>query len=197
MTRFTLLLILLISVTSTSFAKKDINAWKKEKTLDQQYVVFKENLNFWNGSYFLKDAQLTQFFSAVTDSIAVIEKEVLDNKNQVSLLQNELNTKIEEVGKIQAELNATIKRVNSITVFGMNINKSVYSLFMYLFILGVLVLAGMIFLLYKRSNKITRYTKNEFNELKEEFETHKKNSLDRYTKMNMELHKTRMALNKK
>ncbi len=179
MTRFTLILILLISVTSISFAKKDINAWKKEKTLNQQYVVFKENLNFWNDSYFLKEAQLTQFFSAVTDSIAVLEKEVLDNKNQISSLQNELNTKIEEVGKIQAELNASIKRVNSITVFGMNINKITYSLFMYLFILGVLMLAGMVFLLYKRSNKITRYTKNEFNELKEEFETHKKNSLDR------------------
>ncbi len=197
MTRFTLILILLISVTSISFAKKDINAWKKEKTLNQQYVVFKKNLNFWNGSYFLKEAQLTQFFSAVTDSIAVLEKEVLDNKNQIASLQNELNTKIEEVGKIQTELNASIKRVNSITVFGMNLNKSVYSLFMYLFILGVLVLAGIFFLLYKRSNKITRYTKNEFNELKEEFETHKKNSLDRYTKMNMELHKTRMAFNKK
>ncbi len=197
MTRFTLLLILLISIASTSFAKKDINAWKKEKTLNQQYVVFKENLNFWNGSYFLKEAQLTQFFSAVTDSIAVLEKEVLDNKNQIVSLQNELNTKIKEVGKIQAELNASIKRVNSITIFGMNINKSVYSLIMYLFILGVLMLTGMVFLLYKRSNKITRYTKNEFNELKEEFEMHKKNSLDRYTKMNMELHKTRMALNKK
>ena len=154
MTRFTLLLILLISVTSTSFAKKDKNAWKKEKTLNQQYVVFKSNLNFWNGSYFLKEAQLSQFFSAVTDSIAVLEKEVLDNKNQALSLQNELNEKIEEIEKIQIELNESIKQVNSIRVFGMNINKSVYSLFMYLFILGVLVLAGMVFLLYKRSNKI-------------------------------------------
>ncbi len=197
MTRFTLLLILLISVTSFSFAKKDVNAWKKEKTLNQQYVVFMNNLNFWNGSYFLKEAQLTEFYNALTDSISVLQKEVLDNKDQMFSLQNELNAKIEEVEKIQTELNESIKRVNSITIFGVNINKSVYSLIMYLFILGVLMLAGMVFLLYKRSNKITRYTKNEFNELKEEFEIHKKNSLDRYTKMNMELHKTRMALNKK
>ena len=197
MTRFTLLLILLISVTSTSFAKKDINAWKNEKTLNKQYVVFKKNLNFWNDSYFLKEAQLTEFYNALTDSISVLQKEVLDNKNQVLSLQNELNARIEEVEKIQIELNESIKQVNSIRVFGMIVNKTVYSLTMYLFILGVLVLAGIVFLLYKRSNKITRYTKNEFNELKEEFEIHKKNSLDRYTKMNMELHKTRMALNKK
>ncbi len=197
MTRFTLLLILLISVTSISFAKKDVNAWKKEKTLNQQYVVFKKNLNYWSGSYFLKETQLTEFYNALTDSISVLQKEVLDNKDQMFSLQNELKAKIEEVEKIQTELNESMKQVNSIRVFGMIVNKTVYSLTMYLFILGVLVLAGMVFLLYKRSNKITRYTKNEFNELKEEFETHKKNSLDRYTKMNMELHKTRMALNKK
>ena len=197
MKRFTLLLFLLISISFISFAKKDINAWKKEKTLNQQYVVFKKNLNYWSGSYFLKETQLNEFYSALTDSISLLQKEVLENKNQISLLQNELNTKIKEAEKIQTELNESIKQVNSIQVFGMNVNKTVYSLFMYLFILGVLVVAGMVFLLYKRSISVTRLTKIEFAELKEEFEIHKKNSLDRYTKMNMELHKTRMALNKK
>ena len=197
MKRFILFLILLIFVTSISFAKKDINAWKSEENLNQQYVVFKKNLNFWDGSYFLKEFQLNQFYNAVSDSIAVLEKEVLDNKNQALSLQNELNSKIKEAEKIQTELNGSIKRENSIRVFGMNVNKSVYSLSMYMFILGVLVLAGIVFLLYKRSNKITRHTKNDFNELKEEFETHKKNWMERFTKMNTELHRTRMKLNKK
>ena len=197
MKRFTLLLFLLISITIVSFAKKDINAWKNEKTLNQQYVVFKENLNFWSGSYFLKEFQLTQFYNALTDSIAVLDKKVLDNKNRVLSLQDELSSKIEEVEKIQTELNGSIKRENTISVFGTSVNKSVYSLSMYMFILGVLVLSVLIFVLYKRSIKVTRYTKNEYNELKEEFEIHKKNSLERYTKMNMELHKTRMKLNKR
>jgi len=197
MKRFTLLLFLLISVTIISFAKKDVNAWKNEKTLNQQYSVFKKNLNYWNGSYYLKELQLNQFYNAVHDSISVLEREVLDNKNRVISLQNKLDSKIEESENIQAELNASIKRENSIRVFGMNLNKSVYSLSMYIFILGVLVLAAMVFLLYRRSIVVTLRTKNEFNELKEEFEIHKKNSLERYTKMNMELHKTRMKLNKK
>ena len=197
MKRFTLLLFLLIPITLLSFAKKDVNAWKNEKTLNQQYSVFKKNLNFWNDSYFLTEYQLNQFYNALRDSITVFENEVLDNKSNILLLQNELNEKKQETEKIQTELDGSIKRENSIRVFGLDINKTVYSLTMYLVILGVLALAGVVFLLYKRSNKITRHTKKEFNELKEEFEIHKKNSLDRYTKMNMELHKTRMALNKK
>jgi len=197
MKRFTILLFLLISITIISFAKKDVNAWKNEKTMNQQYSIFKKNLNYWNGSYYLKELQLNQFYNAVHDSISVLEREVLDSKNRVISLQNELNSKIEEAGNIQAELNASIKRENSIRVFGMNLNKSVYSLSMYIFILGVLVLAAMVFLLYKRSIAVTLRTKSEFKELKEEFEIHKKNSLERYTKMNMELHKTRMKLNEK
>ena len=197
MKRFTLLLFLLIFTTLLSFAKKDVNAWKNEKNLNQQYSVFKKNLNFWNDSYFLTEYQLNQFYNALRDSITVFENEVLDNKSNILLLQNELNEKTQETEKIQTELDGSIKRENSIRVFGMNINKTGYSLTMYLVILGVLALAGIVFLLYKRSNNITRHTKKEFNELKEEFEIHKKNSLDRYTKMNMELHKTRMALNKK
>jgi len=197
MKRFTILLFLMISITIISFAKKDVNAWKNEKTMNQQYSTFKKNLNYWNGSYYLKELQLNQFYNAVHDSISVLEREVLDSKNRVISLQNELNSKIEEAGNIQAELNASIKRENSIRVFGMNLNKSVYSLSMYIFILGVLVLAAMVFLLYKRSRAVTLRTKSEFKELKEEFEIHKKNSLERYTKMNMELHKTRMKLNEK
>lgn len=187
----------MVSISLISFAKKDIHAWKSEKNLNQQYSVFKENLNFWSGSYFLEELQLDQFYNAVSDSIAVLEKKVVDGKSQVIRLQNDLNAKIKQTEEIQNELNASITRENSISVLGMNVNKSVYTFSLYMFILGVLVLSGFVFLLYKRSNIITRRINNDYNELKEEFEIQKKNSLERYTKINMELHKTRLELNKK
>lgn len=197
MKRYTVLFVLMLTIVFCSSAKKDINAWKSEKNLDQQYIVFKNNLNFWNGSYFLDESQLNQFYDAITDSIFVLEKTVQEKESQINSLQNELDSKIIEVEEIQKQLNKSIKLENSIDVFGMNINKNVYSFSMYIFILGVLILAGFVFLMFKRSNTVTIRTKKDYNEIKEEFEVHKKNSLDRYTKMNMELHKTRMELNKK
>ena len=68
---------------------------------------------------------------------------------------------------------------------------------MYLLIAGVLVLAGFVFLLYKRSLVVMHRTKKEYNELKKEYEAHKKSALERYTKINMELHQTRLELKKK
>jgi hypothetical protein len=122
---------------------------------------------------------------------------VVEKSNKITSLQNELNAQKALTNETQLKLDKSVKLQDSITVLGMGIKKGVYTFSMYAFILGVLFLAGLVFLLYKRSNTVTVRTKKEYNELKEEFEAHKKFALDRYTKMNMELHKTRMDLNKR
>ncbi len=196
MKKYILLSIALLTMFASSFAK-DINAWKSEKTLEQQYSVFKENLNFWNGSYFLNEKQLNEFYTALTDSVTVLENEITQKAGAVNSLQNELNSANQQLQNAKKELDTSVKNQNAISVFGMNVEKSIYTLIMSLIILGLLVFVGIVFLLYKRSNKVTHRTKKDYNELKEEFEVHKKNALERYTKLNMELHHTRMELNKR
>ncbi|HYQ57905.1 MAG TPA: hypothetical protein VEP89_11230 [Draconibacterium sp.] len=176
---------------------KDINAWKEEKTLPDQYRVFKENLNFWNGSYFMKENQLDDFYGAFKDSVGVLENSINQKNVEIGNLVNDVRSRDNQLSVLQQQLDESLKLQNSIGLLGMNINKNVYSASMYLFIAGVLVLAGFVFLLYKRSLTVTNRTKKDYDELKEEYEVHKKNALDRYTKINMELHKTRMELNKR
>ena len=188
--------ILLVFVAFGTFAKKDINAWKQEQNLPGQYRVFKENLNFWNGSYFLKEDQLDDFYDALTDTIGVLEKSVDQKNAQISSLNSEINSKGAQMNSLQEQLDESLKLQNSIVFLGMKINKNAYSVTMYLLIAGVLVLAGFVFLLYKRSLTVMHRTKKDYDELKEEYEVHKKNALERYTKINMELHQTRLELKK-
>lgn len=197
MKKFVVITILLSSLTFVSLAKKDINAWKQENSLEQQYEVFKENLNFWDGNYFLKESQLDDFYGALSDTISGLEKQLAGSNNKINQQKQELANKQQLIDDTQAKLDESKKLQDSITVLGIDINKTFYSTVMYLFILGVLVLAGFVYLLFKKSNKVTRETKKEYNELKAEYEDHKKQALDRYTKINMELHKTRMELQKK
>lgn len=197
MKKFIFITIALTFLAIVSFAKKDINAWKQEKSLEQQYEVFKENLNFWNGNYFLDGKQLDDFYGALSDTISGLEKQVGNGLAKIDQQKQELAAKQALMNETQQKLDESKMLQNSISVLGMNINKTVYSTVMYLFILGVLVLAAFIYLLFKRSNKLTRETKKEYSALKAEYEEHKKQALDRYTKINMELHKTRMELQKK
>jgi F0F1-type ATP synthase membrane subunit b/b' len=197
MKKIVAIIIVLTSLTFVTFAKKDINAWKQENSLENQYRVFKENLNFWNGNYFLDDNQLEDFYGALADTISGLEQQVSQGLTKIDEQKQELKAKQALIDETQQKLDESKKLQDSITVLGLNINKTVYSTFMYLFIIGVLVLAGFIYLLYKRGHKVTRETKKEFEELKAEYEEHKKQALDRYTKINMELHKTRMELQRK
>ena len=188
--------VVLVFVVLNTFAKKDVNAWKQEQSLASQYEVFKENLNFWNGSYFLKEVQLDDLYNALTDTIEVLGKSAEQKDTKIRDLNSEISSKAAQMNTLQEELDESLKLQNSIVFLGMKIDKSAYSVTMYLFIAGVLVLAGFVFLLYKRSLSVMRRTKKDYEELKEEYETHKKNALERYTKMNMELHQTRLELKK-
>ncbi len=196
MKNFITLSILLIFISLSSFAK-DTNAWKKEKSLEQQYHVFKDNLNFWNGNYFLDEKQLNEFYGAFNDSVRVLEHKISDKTKAINALQNELNTVNAALENTKTELEYSIKTKNVITVFGQNIDKSIYTFFMSMLILALLVFLAILFFLYKKSNKVTTRTRKEYDEIKEEFEIHKKNALERYVKINMELHHTQMELNKK
>lgn len=196
MKRILAITVVLISLTQIAFAK-DINAWKQESNLENQYRVFKENLNFWNGNYFMNENQLDDFYGALSDTVSGLEQQLAQGQAKIDQQKQELADKQALIDETQGKLDESKMLQDSISVLGLNINKTVYSTVMYLFILGVLVLAGFIYMLFKRSNKLTRETKKEFNELKAEYEDHKKQALDRYTKINMELHKTRMELQKK
>lgn len=196
MKNITALFILLVSMSLVTSAQKDINAWKNENNLDQQYLVFKKNLNFWNGSYFFKEPQVDQFFGAIKDTIAAYDRNIVAANKEILSLKNELDTATKLTEEAQQNLAESLKRVNSINVLGMYLNKSTYTFIMYGLTLGLAILAAVVFLMYKKSNKTTVATKKEFDDLKEEFESYKKSSMDRYTKINTELHNTRMKLRK-
>jgi hypothetical protein len=197
MKKFIALLILLTSTSLFSVAKKDVNAWKSEKSLSQQFITFKDNLKYWNGNYYLTDIQFNEFFKAVNDSVAVMEKKVLEGKNQIKELQDDLNSKIKETEEIQTKLNTSITREHSFNFLGTYISKGMYSLSMYIIILTALIISAITFILYKRSNNITKRIKKDYFELKEEFEIHKKNALERYVKINTELTRARQELNRR
>lgn len=194
MKRIFILSFLMVSLSAATFGQKDINAWKSEPNIEQQYEVFKENVNFWDGKYFMTPPQLDAFFNALSDSIATLENEVEDRASEINELESELDSNNQQLSNMQTQLDESIENRNAIDFMGQNVDKNVFTLTMSMIILALLAFVGVVFILYKRSNKVTTRTKKDYDELKQEYETHKKNALERYTKINTELHHTRMKL---
>lgn len=197
MKKFITLLILFASTSLMSFAKKDVNAWKSEKSLSQQFITFKENLKYWNNNYYLTDSQFNEFFKAVNDSVAVMEKKVLEGKNQIKELQDDLNSKIRETEEIQAKLDNLIEHKNAINIAGTYVSTRMYLTTLYILIFTFVIISVIAFIFYNKSNNITKRVKKDYLDLKEEFEIHKKNALERYVKINTELTRARQELNRR
>ncbi len=197
MKRLIIIFVLFTALVSNSSAKKDINAWKSENDIRDQYTIFKQNLNYWAGNYVLSGNQLDEFYGAISDTITQLETQLHERMLEISQQKGELEERQTLVNQTQQKLDESQKLQNSISVLGMNVNKNVYSVSMYLFIMAALIIAGMMYMMYAKSLKNTRNTRKEYEDLKLEYEEHKKTALDRYTKINMELHKTRLELQKK
>ena len=92
-------MMLLVTFSLSTYAKRDIDAWKQETTLECQFSVFKENLNVWQDYMSFKEPQINQLFSAIKDSINILETKISTDKKTLSQLNaniSELNSNLSE-----------------------------------------------------------------------------------------------------
>ena len=62
-------------------------------------------------------------------------------------------------------------------------SKSTYNLFIWSLVGGLIILTALSFLLFKRSHLVTKETKVRLDEVREEFDSHRKNALIREQKL--------------
>ena len=182
----------MMMVSFSAFAKKDINAWKKETTTDKQFSVFKKNLNFWSGSLFFKEHQINDFYKALNDTIKGLETKITTDGTTISELDKTISSLNQELANTQTKLDESLMREDSFSTLGFQVSKSSFATIMYAITIILLVLVGVFVFLYKQSHHITREAKNKFDDLEKEFDQHKKNNLEKCTKLNRELHDCKM-----
>jgi len=186
------IIMLLITFSLSTYAKRDIQAWKQETTLKKQFSVFKQNLNVWQGFMSFKEPQLSQLFSAINDSISVLETRIDDDKKTLIELNSKISSLNYKLNETQTKLDESLTREDSFSTLGVDISKGSFASIMYSISALLLVLSGILFFLFTQSNSITNQAKAKFTDLDEEFEDYKKSNLDRVTKLNRELHDCRM-----
>ncbi|WP_298884631.1 hypothetical protein [uncultured Polaribacter sp.] len=115
-------------------------------------------------------------------------KKTFNTKDQ--LLKTEI-ANIKEVKKnlsnTQAALSEAIKKEESISLFGIQLNKTTYNIILWSIITAlILALAYFIFKFF-RSNILTKEAQNNLIDVEQEFEIHRKKSLEREQKLRRQL----------
>lgn len=128
------------------------------------------------------------------ESLDKLRENVLDTLNLIQKKTTELNAKIVENEKTLAALNlkltetstnllAISEEKDSMSVFGILVAKTTYSIILWTLIAGLLLL--LLFFIYKfrSSNILTQEAKTSLSELETEYEDHRRRALEREQKI--------------
>lgn len=123
----------------------------------------------------------------VLDSLKVKKREI--TQKEIDLNQEKENVKklISDLTIRSNELNESLKKEKSISLLGFNISKTTYNLIMWSLILLLSIGLGFFVFKFSRSNILTKKAEQNLNEVEQEFEKHRKNSLKREQKLRRQL----------
>jgi hypothetical protein len=123
----------------------------------------------------------------VLDSIKNLEAQISEKENLLKSERETIKKTNELLSKTQADLVASNKKENSISLFGIQLSKIKYNLLLWSIITISLLLLFYFIFKFFRSNVLTKEAQNNLLEVEEEFEQHRKKSLEREQKLRRQL----------
>lgn len=171
------------SQKTSSVKKKEVKISLDKGTIKSQFDYMIKRSNNWQDYEVIKIPVIRKFGANVQDSLSSFRTKLNDSKTLVSEQNSEIAKLKNDMKKLQSELDATVKSKDSMKLIGIELPKGTYNTIMWIIILVSLLFAGICFMLFKRSNSVTVETKNTLEEVREEFDTHRKNALVREQKL--------------
>ncbi len=135
-------------------------------TVEAQLEFVIDDANVYNEYKVIKIPYIQKLKKNLRDSLHAIHRQNAENKASVAEKNKTIDTLQMQLQKTKSELTEAIRTKNSLTVLGLQLDKTYYNSLMWIIILALGILLGFGMVLYKRNNAITVKTKNELNELK-------------------------------
>lgn len=177
----------LLFINYTSFSQENNNVVIEDKTLEGQFDKINRISTSYQTYKVISKDKFQELKNNVLDSIKASNK---DLKEQKVLLKNERDN----VAKLNAELNKTkedLKKAqekeNSISLFRFQISKVTYNLILWLIIISLALALAFFVFKFSKSNILTKKAKEDLEDIEQEFEVHRKKTLEREQKLRRQL----------
>lgn len=165
-------------------------------TIQQQLDYLQKNTNIYNNYRAVRNDMFLKLKSNVLETETKLENEIQQLNSELASGKKKIDTLQSELVSTKANLEEAIETKNSFNLLGMNIDKVLYNTVLWIIILGLAVITVITFLLYKRSMVTTSNSKKDLEEIKEQFEAHKKQTREKQEKLVVSHHKEIMKLKK-
>ncbi|MGY6558840.1 MAG: hypothetical protein ACXIT9_06115 [Nitritalea sp.] len=182
-TRYVLLAAVGLSINFTASAQSTLN----EGSISTQFDYLNEISNNYQEFKVVKKTHLEQLKKNVTDSLRTYAEEQKQLAEKISRQESEIKSLQEDQEKLQAELSEAIANRENLTLLGIQTSKTVYNSILWTIIAGLTGAFAFSFIQFSRSHKIIKQARKDLADTMEEFEQHRKNTLDRERKLKREL----------
>lgn len=183
------LLLLLIGMESLVIAqeKGSLDSGTIDSQVDYIYDVSNSYSEKSQEYKIVKRSNLDKLKSNILDSMSMMRQEVMGLKTQISNQKDSIGRMNAVLLQAETEKEEAIAEKDNFNFLGMGIHKAFYSSMMWLLV-GILGIALAFFSMqYMRSFKKIKKAQNDLAEVQEEFDSHRKSTLDRERKLKREL----------
>ena len=158
-------------------------AYIKDAPIKEQFEYIMEKGDTWKNYKVIQINWMKSFQSGFVDSLNAIRQDFLGSEKLVAKRDKTIKSLDLELSETKDALTTIQGEKDSMALLGIQMSKSSYNLFIWSLVGGLLVLTGFFFLLFKRSNSVTKETQVRLDEVREEFDAHRKNVLVREQKL--------------
>jgi large-conductance mechanosensitive channel len=160
-----------------------IKPYIKDASIKEQFDYIMEKGDTWKSYKVIQINWMKSFQSGFVDSLNAIRQDFLGSEKLVANRDKTIKSLELELSEKKGALETIQGEKDSMPLLGIQMSKSGYNLFIWSLIGGLLVMTGFFFLLFKRSNSVTKETQVRLDEVREEFDSHRKNALVREQKL--------------
>ncbi|EAZ81633.1 hypothetical protein [Algoriphagus machipongonensis] len=158
-----------------------------EGTIDSQFDYIYNVSNNYQEYKVVKRTNLDKLKSNILDSMRTMRQEVVDLKTLISNQKDSLGNMNIVMQNAEAEKEEAIAAKDNFSFLGMGIHKAVYSSMMWILVAILAAALAFFSMQYLRSFNKIKKARKDLEEVQEEFDAHRKNTLDRERKLKREL----------
>ena len=170
-----------------SIAQSQEQVTKVDNTIKGQFEQLYKKSNNYQIYKVIKKNEYQKLQKNILDSVKNIKTDALakqaEIKKQASII-GDLQKKIEG---LNGNLETSIAKEDAISLLGIPMSKTGYNSTMWGLVVGLVIALIFFIARFKSSNMVTRSTKETLAEMEEEFETHRKKSIEREQKLRRQL----------
>jgi hypothetical protein len=164
------LILLIFSLTNTLSAQTRIPVLMDTATIDDQLQYINDRTRIYENYRAIREDIFQKIRNNTLDSLNGLKEQVISVQSSNKELDETITGLNNRIELLESEKESAISNRDSLMFFGMQMTKSAYNKLLWTIITVLLALTVIVFLLFKRSNSVTKLAKKDLGDIKKEFE---------------------------